>query len=187
MLMGLIGFGSAPPAPPSSDDEPGPGPDDTGTRILSDARAATSRYRRRTSKVGRYAWAVSLGVHAIVLAGAFLALRYYFGTPAPKASADVDNPAGSGSIVQSQAESDLIRGLSGITFVKPDFTPDAEPWNPDLRSFAPREPQTARTLVDLTAVSGIEDWQIRKESTLTRFPGGPKAGRASATQSSPRR
>ena len=173
MLMGFIGFGSTPPAPPSSEDEPPPDrrPDDTGIRISPGARTIASLYGRKTSKVGRYAWAISLGVHLVVLVGAFFVMRYYLRPARPKVPADVDDQRGTGSIIQSQGVSDLLRGAPGLRFATQDSAPDqALLSRENLPSFVRREPQITKTLSDLSPSSGVEGFNPGAEKILGRLP-----------------
>jgi hypothetical protein len=160
MLIGLVGFGSSPPAPPSSDDEPSRdgGADDTSIRVPSTGGVVHSRYGRRTSKAGRYAWAISLGIHALVLTGAFLGMRFYFRPlAAPRLSSDDTGQDSFGPIVQGADAGALIRGGTGLSFVAADSAADSKVLNDgNLPSFVRRQPQTTLTLHDLSPVSGVE-------------------------------
>lgn len=161
MLMGFIGFGSPPPAPPSSDEPPGDeGGDDTGIRVAPPARAAMSRYRRGGSAVGRYAWAISLGIHGIVLLGAFMAMKYYFRPPAaPRQPTVVEDAGGTGSIMESADATDAVHGGLTITLL-PDRVPDnISSDGVNLPSFVRGEPRTISTLTDLAPGSGVDGLQ----------------------------
>jgi hypothetical protein len=188
MLMGFIGIGNSPPAPASSDDDPSRDrtPDDTGIRVTPSSRELAYGARRNTSVIGRYAWAISLGIHGIVLIGAFLAMRYYFRPPpAPKTSAQVESPDGVGTIVQSADASDLIHDGSGLTFVAGDSASDQQLLEGENQlPFVGFEPQTTKTLNDLTPISGVESIQRADASVLARLPFGSAARAPAATQPS---
>jgi hypothetical protein len=173
MLMGFIGFGSTPPAPPPAEEPPGDeGGDDTGIRVTPAARPDRSLYRRRRAPAaGRYAWAISLGIHAAVLVGAFLAMKYYFRQPAPpKPSAVSEDSSGTGSILQSADSTDLVHG--GLTIT---INPDAVGEQPfmdgkALPAFVLGEPRTIATLSDLAPGSGIDALQ---QGAITALGGAP--------------
>jgi hypothetical protein len=188
MWMGFIGFGSTPPAPPSSDDEPPreDGADDTGIRIGPAIAARRSRYGRKISAVGRHAWAISLGIHAIVLLGAFLAMRYYFRPlPAPKPEAAVQDQSGTGSILQGAQVSDVIHGSSGIAFVADDGAMDREALDfRNLPASVRREPQLSQTLIGLTDSRSVEGLHDRTNLPLANFPAPLHGHGPAATQRS---
>lgn len=165
--MGFVNSGQ-PPGPPTGGlgpDEPTPaGPTPGETAALSSAaeaaRAATSRYRRRPEGFRAYAWAISLGLHAVVLAGAYIAFRYYF----PRISTEATTPAtvqpaagaGPDSIVLSPDATDAVHGgLMGGPMLTADaaFNPAEAPQVPPTIA---REPQTIGTLKDLAPRSGVE-------------------------------
>lgn len=156
--MGLIGNGNSPPAPPSQEDPPprDDEPDDTGIRVAP-AGPIASRYGRKTSKAGRYAWAISLGIHAVVLAGAFVAMKYYFRPlPATKVSAEEGEQNGFG-IIQSESAGALIQGGAGLQFRADTSAEESELFNyANLPGFVRRQPQTTLTLHDLSPISGVE-------------------------------
>jgi hypothetical protein len=163
MLMGFVNSDPLPPRLPgegSAADEPplpGHGEGDLAG-LAAAARAATSRYRRRPESVGKYAWAISLGLHAVVLVGAFVAIRYYFPhavATAPVAVSPAEN-AEPNSIILSPDATDAVHGgwIGGMT-----LTADSAFNNDDERAIPPtlsREPQTIATLKDLAPRSGVE-------------------------------
>lgn len=181
--MGFIG--TPPPAPSSPDQTPHENGDDTGIRLSAAALAATSRYRRPRSMLGRYAWAISLGIHGVVLAGAFIAFKYYFHPlPAPKPDADVAGPSGIGSVVTSDDATDQIHGGLGITFRPQDPSLNADPDSQDVPPFLQQEPKTVATLSHLSPISGIDGLNIGADRlSLTVAPSPARHSRA-ATQPS---
>ena len=172
MLMGFIGFGSTPPAPPPAEEPPGDeGGDDTGIRVTPAGRSDRSLYRRRGPAAGRYAWAISLGIHAAVLVGAFLAMKYYFRPPAPpKPAAVYGESSGTGSILQSDDSTDLVHGSLSIT-ISPDVSFGNSFIDPkELPAFVGGEPETIATLSDLSPSSGVE---ILRPNARGELPGTP--------------
>lgn len=181
MLMGFIG--STPPAPPLSGGMPGEdGGDDTGIRLSAAALAARSRYCRPRSTLGRYAWAISLGFHAIVLAGAFVAFKYYFHPlPAPKSDADVAGPGGIGSVITSDDATDQVHGRFRITLSPQSPSLDADSGGRDVQPFMHEEPQTVATLSHLRPISGIDGLNIAA-GPLPAFAPSPARRSSAATQ-----
>jgi hypothetical protein len=172
MLMGFIGFGSTPPAPPPAEEPPGDeGGDDTGIRVTSAARSNRSLYRRRGPAAGRYAWAISLGIHAVVLVGAFLAMKYYFRQPAPpKPAAVSEDSSGTGSILQSSDSTDIVHGSLSIA-ISPDVSSINTFIDPkELPAFVGGEPQTIATLSDLSPSSGVEILRPNARGELAGTP-----------------
>jgi hypothetical protein len=172
MLMGFIGFGSSPPAPPPAEEPPGDeGGDDTGIRVTPAARSDRSLYRRRGPAAGRYAWVISLGIHAAVLVGAFLAMKYYFRQPAlPKPASVSEDSSATGSIIQSADSTDLVHGSMSIT-----INPDAVGEQPfmdgkELPAFVLGQPRTIATLSDLAPGSGID---ALPQGAITALGGSP--------------
>lgn len=120
MLMGFLGYQGGPPPPPAADEppgEPGGDSDDTGIPLSPSMQAARSRFRsQKSSRVGRYAWAISLSIHAAVLIGAYIAFRYYFRPAARPAQAVESGGTGSGALVAGGDATDGVHSLwSGLT------------------------------------------------------------------------
>ena len=107
-----------------------------------------------------------------MLIGALLAMRYYFrALPVPKISGQIENPDGLGTIVQSADASDLIHDGSGLTFVAGDLASDQQLLeSEDPPPFVHYEPQTAKTLNDLTPISGVEGMESACVSVLAHLP-----------------
>lgn len=183
MLMGFVA--STPPPPPPSDEMPDEGSgDDTGIR-LSAARAATSRYRQNRSPLSRYAWVISLGIHGIVLLGAFIVLKYYLRpSPAPKPRADFTDPNAMGSVITSADATDAVHGGFGITLIpdEPSFNGGLDSQN--LPAFIRGEPRTVATLSHLSAISGIDGLDIGADSVFPGSAGHPARRVSAATQPS---
>lgn len=164
--MGFINSGGGdPPRPPAGGlpaDEPPPG-DGAGemaalsATVIESARAATSRYRRRPEAIGRYAWAISLGLHAIVLVGAYIAVRYYFPhTRATPVAAPPNESVEPSSIIMSPDVTDAVHGswTKGLMLAAdPAFTPSNDREIPPTIA---REPQTIATLDNLAPRSAVD-------------------------------
>jgi len=85
MLIGFVGYNDLPPGSASLPDDPGePGDDDTRKRQEESLRKSKSRFRPGASRAGKYAWLISVGIHAAVILGAVLAARYFFHRSAPR-------------------------------------------------------------------------------------------------------
>lgn len=183
---------SGPPIGRTGPDEPTPDGPPTGqmaalSSAAAAARAATSRYRRRPEGFRAYAWAISLGLHAVVLAGAYVAFRYYF----PRISTEATTPAaakpaagaGPDSIVLGADATDAVHGgLTGGLMLTADaaFSPAEAPQVPPTIA---REPQTISTLKDLAPRSGVEslgDSAIAGTTPPAAFPRKPAAKRQDA-------
>lgn len=182
MLMGFIG--SSPPSPPPAHEMPPEDGDDTGIRISAAARAATSRYRRNRSTLSRYAWAISLGFHGIVLVGAFIALKYYFRPPpAARSDARVADPSGIGSVITSADATDGVHGGLSITLLPEE--PSLDGSGLDVRNLPPfvrSEPKTVATLSDLRPISGIDDLDFGASSVVRGSVPSPARRAPAATQ-----
>ena len=187
MLMGFIGFGSAPPAisSPEEPEEDSRRGDDAGIpRTSSSARAATVRYRPPGSIIGRYAWAISLGIHALVLMGAYVAFRHYFRAPAPRVSAVEDRSGGAtGSVMQGADATDSVHGGLGVTFLAdgPHLN-EAAFEGQRLPAFVRGEPRTTQTLINLLSAGGIEPVQDGAIAALSGTPVPPRRHGGAATR-----
>lgn len=164
--MGFINTGGPPPPGrpaeglPSDEPQPGEGAGEMAAlaAAVEAARAATARYRRRPDGIGRYAWAISLGLHAVVLVGAYLVLRYYFPhigrTIPPPASATPS--AEPDWIVMSPDATDAVHGgwAAGIALAAdPAFNTAGER---EIPSTIAREPQTILTFQNLKPRSAVD-------------------------------
>lgn len=185
MLMGFIGYGSTPPAPPPPDETPPDGaPDDTGIQIAAAARAATLRYRRERSKLSRYAWVISLGIHGLVVLAAFFAYKFYFRPLAPpKFIPDQANSDGIGSVITSSDATDLVHGGFGITLIPDGPLREDRAGMNDVPNFISGEPKTVATLSNLAAISGIDDLRISGGSI--GFDASPNLPRRAAAATQP--
>ena len=186
MLIGFIGFGGTPPATPSPEEpEEDSGGEDTGIPVSSSsARSATSRHRPPGSIIGRYAWVISLGIHALALLGAYVAFRHYFRAPAPRVSAVEDTSGGTtGSVMQGADATDSVHVGLGVTFLAdgPHLN-EAAFEDQRLPAFVRGEPRTAQTLVDLLSVSGVEPMQDGAIAALRGTPAAPRRHVGAATQ-----
>jgi hypothetical protein len=156
--------------------------DDTGIRISAAARAATSRFRRNRSTLSRYAWAISLGIHGIVLVGAFCALKYYFRPlPAPKPQAEITDPNAIGPVITSTDATDLVHAGFGIALIPDEPSLDGRLDSRDLPSFVRGEPKTVATLSHLSAISGIDGLSLGADSVV-HGPAALPRRTAAATQ-----
>lgn len=164
--MGFINTGGPPPPRGSAEglpsDEP---PPDEGTADMAAlsaaaveaARAATARYRRQPEGIGRYAWAISLGLHAVALVGAYVAIRYYL--PHTGRTTPPPAPASQGAepdwIVISPDATDAVHGgwAAGIALAAdPAFNTAGEQ---EIPSTIAREAQTILTFQNLKPRSAI--------------------------------
>lgn len=173
MLIGFINSAGPPPPelpalPPDEPPDDGPEGGDTGVpaaAALAAARAATARFRRGASGgAGRYAWAISLAVHGVVLVGAFVAARFYLSRPAAKPATDAMGDASavgagpSGSLMLSPDVTDAVHGRwAGGDSPAVRVLRDGLASEQEVPPVIPREPQTIKTLAGMAPGSGMDD------------------------------
>jgi hypothetical protein len=151
MWMGFLGYGDrSPPKPPSSSGPPpdgsDEGPDDTGIKLDPALAAARLRYRPKSSRLGRWAWAISLTLHCVVLIGAYIAYRYYIQQPKPAptpAPVMSEGPARSGLLVAGADATD------GVHFLYPGL------WPSDKGPLAASEELDERDLPSMNSQSHV--------------------------------
>ena len=153
MWLGFLNSGDNPPPPAMPEqnpDEPEDRSDDTGIRISSSLEAARLKYRKKGSKLSRYAWAISLSLHVVVIAGLYLAYRHYVrqsqSPPAPAGNV-VDE---SGSIMRSADATDRVHANWSGLLVSPSG--ELSPYisglssNDDVPTLYLQDPQTLNAL-----------------------------------------